>query len=1425
MLVLIGVFCLVLFVGSILGIFAFTRMGEFGSELAALKLEVRTLRKTIADVSDLARAAVKVEKTEAAIPATVSPAGNSGTSPETAGPTENISQPAAPSPKSDIKPRPTLAAVANPVKKPARTIPESREQQSVAAWKQYLNQPSTPRKQAPAQGDKPDGSDLGRRIWAYKDALLDDLGARWSVWVGGVVLALGAIFFLRYSIEAGFFGPGVRIIVATIFGVLALGSGEWLRRNEPKVRTAARGNAYIPGVLTAVGVLTLFGAVYVSYAIYGFIGSGIAFALLGILSLGAMLLGFLQGPAISALGLVGSMVTPLLVAGGQPSFPSLYTYLVFVTASALLLGRARRWNWLILSAATAAFGWALAGVFWHAGNELTWWLIYLSSLFALTVLVSVPRALPFGNSSHDPLIARVLPLAAYGASAAMLLLMLHLDGASSSTFYACLGAVFIGFAVAASRISLTWTGPGAGILFLSALYAHGLQVVEWEQWRPIIDAPATIPIEGPWGLLFLITGVISATVLAVSALGSRETLALSNKIINDREDGSWSITPALLWASVGANVPVGAFTILWLLGARGEVQTVYSLVGFALVVSALVASEALWRAAGSQSNTASQGLAGLLTPINLFASSAGGALLFALFSGFTGMPLTLSLTAAIPATAYLYQYRPIPALRMVCALSGAALIQHALYTITTKNGAVGETALFNELWLYFAIPAIACWQTSRLLTRTNIDRWSQTAEALALSFAALFAVFQVRHYMHDGNLFAPELTLDELSMQVLVGLSFSLGLSRIDQSKPGSLFPITSMLAMGVSILSLVFGNLLTFNPLINAGSQVIGGTVLNSLVLAYFLPGVFLATIAWMQRKRHPAWYLEMLGFTSLVLLFAYVTIVVRFGFQGAEATAVSLASPGTLELYTYTLVWLLFAMAVYAADHFIEWRKWGAGPAITKVILRAMQATGIVVLASIAFGNLLAVNPLLMGAASVQGGAMVNSLVLAYLIPGILLALVLWIQRERQPAEYLKAMGFGSLILLFVYFTAVVRFGFQGSETMAFSRAAPDTLEFYNYTLVWLLFAIAVYTADQVADRSDRDLGPTITNVIQRAMQATGIAVIAASVFGNLLSANPLLLGWVIVHGSAPFNSLVFAYLLPGLLLASAVWGLRAQIPQFHMRLAGGLSVLMIFTYITATVRLTYQFPATMSFLDYPIGDLETYTYTIAWCLSGLLLATAGIYVDRQTFPNRQTVLEILRNGALAITGFSGVALVFGNMLFANPMLSESAVVHGGTVLNSLLLAFLLPSMVLGIAASKFTFNRSPQHQIARTLFGGFSLLTFIVYGTTIVRLIYNGGDRMSVFNFAVSNAEQYTYSVVWLVFAIVLLAAGLVRRSRALRVGSAIVMILTVAKAFFVDMAALEGILRAFSFVGLGAVLIAMGLVYQRLLIKPEPEGSAA
>jgi uncharacterized membrane protein len=83
------------------------------------------------------------------------------------------------------------------------------------------------------------------------------------------------------------------------------------------------------------------------------------------------------------------------------------------------------------------------------------------------------------------------------------------------------------------------------------------------------------------------------------------------------------------------------------------------------------------------------------------------------------------------------------------------------------------------------------------------------------------------------------------------------------------------------------------------------------------------------------------------------------------------------------------------------------------------------------------------------------------------------------------------------------------------------------------------------------------------------------------------------------------------------------------------------------------------------------------------------------------------------------------------------------------------------------------------------------------------------------ALTDAEQYTYSAIWLAFGVVLLLSGIGLASKPARLASAAVVLLTVAKVFLVDMSDLAGVWRALSFIGLGLVLVGIGYLYQRLL----------
>jgi uncharacterized membrane protein len=83
--------------------------------------------------------------------------------------------------------------------------------------------------------------------------------------------------------------------------------------------------------------------------------------------------------------------------------------------------------------------------------------------------------------------------------------------------------------------------------------------------------------------------------------------------------------------------------------------------------------------------------------------------------------------------------------------------------------------------------------------------------------------------------------------------------------------------------------------------------------------------------------------------------------------------------------------------------------------------------------------------------------------------------------------------------------------------------------------------------------------------------------------------------------------------------------------------------------------------------------------------------------------------------------------------------------------------------------------------------------------------------------TNAEMYTYSLVWVLFAIALLVAGIVTYGVVLRYGSAAVMTLAVGKVFLVDTANLKDLYRVFSLFGLGITLMLLAYLYQRFVFR--------
>jgi uncharacterized membrane protein len=104
------------------------------------------------------------------------------------------------------------------------------------------------------------------------------------------------------------------------------------------------------------------------------------------------------------------------------------------------------------------------------------------------------------------------------------------------------------------------------------------------------------------------------------------------------------------------------------------------------------------------------------------------------------------------------------------------------------------------------------------------------------------------------------------------------------------------------------------------------------------------------------------------------------------------------------------------------------------------------------------------------------------------------------------------------------------------------------------------------------------------------------------------------------------------------------------------------------------------------------------------------------------------------------------------------------------------------------------------------GFIWATFLVQD-------YFGGSHL--FGSVDTSTELYTYSLVWLLLAVLYQGIGLWRQIRPLHIGSLILLLLTVGKVFLIDASELEGLYRVLSFLGLGVALIGIGFFYNKVV----------
>jgi len=288
----------------------------------------------------------------------------------------------------------------------------------------------------------------------------------------------------------------------------------------------------------------------------------------------------------------------------------------------------------------------------------------------------------------------------------------------------------------------------------------------------------------------------------------------------------------------------------------------------------------------------------------------------------------------------------------------------------------------------------------------------------------------------------------------------------------------------------------------------------------------------------------------------------------------------------------------------------------------------------------------------------------------------------------------------------------------------------------------------------------------------------------------------------GATPvFNALLPAY---GVAIASFIVAARLfdrTKGRDDTRIVQGLEVGAL-VLSAAFLSMEVRHIANNGFLGAPYNSLgEAGGHTLAWLALALGLAVR--------FGGRPRPL--LFWSELAV--FAGALLhgVLMAVIVLNPWWGlDPRPAPGAPMFNVLLAAFALPALILGAYAVLRRGQNLPER--AR-LAGGAAMAFAFLWLTLEVRRSFHGAAGMAGPGYL--QLEAWAYTAVWIAFALALLGLGLMRKRPALRYASLAVLMGAVVKAFVFDMGALEGGLRALSFLGLGVTIIGVALFYQRVI----------
>lgn len=683
------------------------------------------------------------------------------------------------------------------------------------------------------------------------------VGGKLPIWVGGIALVFSGFFLVRYTIEAGLFGPAARSITAALFAFLMIAISE-LGGRLPKIGASFTADPRIGQSLAGAGIATLYGTLYMAAEIYGLVGIPVAFILVLLTTVIAFALALRHGPPTALMGLIGGFVAPWIAGMGASNLPILLLYLAVFIAALFGLAVWRRWLWLLVLASGGGLAWSFALLASANAN-----LALLGAFIAIIGGGAVVASRQFSDDrGYWSGIARFAPLAVAFAQLALLVPKME---------FAIIGWLFY-FMLSALTIALAWRENKlvplvGGALLIAMLPLH-------TGWSQDANSPANIGIT-----------------LAIIAL-----FGASGHIRARQAD-----TP-VNWAIIGLAAPV----LCWFAAATAHVlqnDTVWAVLA---LIAGLPAAWTAWEWHHKKRPAQLQPWATAMAAIMLWAASL---ILFGedwIASGTAAVALAVAAWANV--TKGIWERRlSLPPLG-IALLVGTAYSWQLLDAVGASL--TGQAVVFDRL-PDVGDAARATLAPAVLIIAIAYRRVFMTGDK-SRTLALLFGVAGLAGF---GWLLAKQVAgiatpsdfirFGFIERAVLTQILFAMGWLALKQSRSAngpSTLRNAGWIAAGIAVFRIIWFDLIVHNPI--ADPQAVGPVpVANLLTIHFALAAFWLWQLAGFAAGR-PAPLLRGLSLGAMILT---VLATIRQAIQG---NLVSGAGVGTSENYLYSAGLLALAI-----------------------------------------------------------------------------------------------------------------------------------------------------------------------------------------------------------------------------------------------------------------------------------------------------------------------------------------------------------------------------------------------------------------------------------------------------------------------------------------------------------------------------------